>query len=179
MRKFTLIQEDYDLDRFSITRSQFVSYSRAIEKIICELYPAKIKFVQDIKLIGPLNCEKVEKRDFSIFNKANTNVTLMKYFVRTFTINNFQELLSLVEDRKLEFFAEGGMYFGEVRKILKITEDYGDRNEYISIDFIREVIKGKLGVDIDPMKSPSGSYDDIINGIDITFKLPSTGKEYS
>lgn len=178
MEKFTLIQENYNLERFWISRDQFISYSRFIENILLkEMYPEKVKTVQSLKLLGPLDCERRENRDFSIFHKINTNVTVMKYFVRKFKINSLEELMGLIESRKDEFFTEGTSYFNEIWNILKITESYGEKNEYISIDYIKGVIKDKLGLDINPLKSPSGSYDDMINGIDITFKI--NNKDYT
>ena len=170
MKKFTLIQENYDLERFSISREEFIKYRKEIERILLkDLYPDKVKYAEGLPLLGALPCERTEGRDFSIFHKVNTNVTLMRYFVKTFNINSFQALINLVNDKKSEFFIEGGKYFNEIRKILKITEDYGDRNEYVALEYIKQVIKSKLNLDVDPIKSPSGSFDDIINGVDIKF----------
>ena len=178
MKKFTLIQENYDLERFSISREEFIKYRKEIERILLkDLYPDKVKYAEGLPLLGALPCERTEGRDFSIFHKVNTNVTLMRYFVKTFNINSFQALMSLVNDKRNEFFIEGGKYFNEIRKILKITEDYGDRNEYIAIDYIKQVIKSKLNLDINPIKSPSGSYDDLINGVDAKFDI--NGKTYT
>jgi hypothetical protein len=178
MKKFTLIQENYDLERFSISRDQFISYRKEVEKILLkELYPDKVKYAEGIPLLGALPCEKSEGRDFSIFHKVNTNVTLMRYFVRTFNINSFQDLVNLVNVKKNDFFIEGGRYFNEIRKILKITEDYGDKNEYIALEYIKQVIKSKLNLEVNPIKSPSGSYDDLINGVDIKFDI--NGKSFT
>jgi hypothetical protein len=135
-----------------------------------------VKHVGGMKLLGHLRCEQNENRDFSIFHKINTNVTVMKYLTKTFNLNSFNELISLIDNRKLELFNEG-IYFSEIWKILKITEDYGDKNEYLSIEYIKNVIKEKLQQDITPLKSPSGSYDDMINGIDIRFEINK--KEYT
>lgn len=178
MKKFTLIQENYDLDRFSISREQFITYRKVIERILTkELYPDKVKYADGLHLLGPLNCEKAENRDFSIFGKINTNVMVMKYLVKTFSLSNFKELLDLVETKKKELFVEGSLYFSKIREILRITEDYGDRNEYLAISFIKSIIKSKLGVDVSPIKSPAGSYDDLINGIDVKFGV--NNKQYT
>lgn len=178
MKKFTLIQENYDLVRFSISREQFIKYRKTVERILIkELYPDKVKYVEGLSLLGALKCEEREGRDFSIFGKVNTNVTLMKYFVKTFNINNFQELLDLIETRKEDFFIEGSHYFNEIRKILKITEEYGEKNEYLSVDYIKTIIQSKLGLDINPIKSPPGSFDDMINGIDIKFNI--NGRDFT
>lgn len=178
MKKFTLIQENYDLERFSISREEFIKYRKEIERILLKvLYPDKVKYAEGLPLLGALSCEKSEGRDFSIFHKVNTNVMVMRYFVKTFNINSFQALINLVNDKKEEFFIEGGRYFNEIRKILKITEDYGDRNEYLAIEYIKQVIKSKLNLDVNPVKSPSGSYDDLINGVDAKFDIK--GKSYT
>lgn len=178
MKKFTLIQENYDLVRFSISREQFIKYRKRVEHILLkELYPDKVKLSEGLSLLGALDCEKKEGRDFSIFSKFNTNVTVMKYLVKTFNINNFQELMDLIEERKGEFMVEGSPYFKEIWKILKITEEYGDKNEYISLDYIQTVIKNKLGLEINPIKSKPGSFDDMIHGIDIKFNIK--GKDFT
>lgn len=172
MKKFTLIQENYDLVRFSISRREFIEYRKKVEYILLkELYPDRVKYVESLELLGPLDCESGEGRDFSIFGKFNTNVTVMKYLVRTFNLNSFQELMYLIEEKKGEFMVDGSPYFAEIWKILKITERYGDMNEYVSVDYIKNVISSKLNLDINPVKSKSGSFDDIINGIDIKFKI--------
>ena len=178
MKLFTLIQENYDLVRFSITRDQFLKYRKKIEHILLkELYSDRIKYSEGLPLLGALNCELKEGRDFSIFSKFNTNVTVMKYLVKTFNINNFNELMDLIEERKNEFLVEGSPYFKEIWKILKITEEYGDKNEYIAVDYIKNVIKNKLNIEINPIKSKPGSYDDMIKGIDIKFNI--NNKEYT
>lgn len=178
MVKFTLIQESYNLGRFSITRDQFITYRKTIENILLnEMYPNNVKVVDGIPLLTSLDCEKKENRDFSIFHKINTNVTVMKYLVKTFNLSNFNDLIELVVTRKNDLFIEGTVYFNEIHKILKITEEYGDRNELLSISYIKDVIKRKLNLDISPIKSPTGSYDDLINGIDIKFNL--NGRDFT
>lgn len=172
MKKFTLIQENYNLERFTITREQFITYRKTIESILLkDLYPEKSKHANGLTLLGPLNCEKGENRDFSIFGKINTNVMVMKYLVRTFKLNTFEDLLRLIEDRKRDFFIEGQPYFNEIWKLLKITESYGDQNEIVAVEYLKNVIKSKLNLDITPLRSPQGSYDDLINGIDIKFDI--------
>lgn len=178
MKKFTLIQENYNLVRFSISREEFIMYRKRVEKILLrELYPDRIKYVENLQLLGPLDCEKKEGRDFSIFSKFNTNVTVMKYIVRTFALNSFQELMDLIENRKEELMMEGSSHFNEVWRILKITEEYGDKNEYVSIDYIKNIIKSKLSLDINPIKSKPGTYDDMIYGIDIKFTI--NGRDFT
>lgn len=178
MRKFTLILEDYDLGQFSITRDQFITYRKTIENILLkELYPNNVRVVQGIPLLTPLNCEKNEGRDFSIFHKINTNVTVMKYLVKEFQLKNFDDLITLVVTRKNELFIEGSKYLIQIQKILKITEEYGDKNEYLALEYIKKVIKSKMSLDVSPTRSPTGSYDDLINGIDIKFN--ANGKEFT
>jgi hypothetical protein len=178
MKKFTLIQENYDLIRFTISKDQFFTYRSTIERILLkELYPNRAVHAEGLTFLGPFNCEKSEGRDFSVFNKMNTNIVAMKYLVEQFKINTFEDLLKLIEDRKEEFFTENTKYFNEIRRLLKMTESYGDRNEYLSIDYIKSVIKSKLGIDVNPTKLPLGSYDDMINGIDIKFIV--NGKTYT
>ena len=178
MRKFTLIQENYDLTRFSIDKDQLFRYRMVIDNILLkDLYPNRILHAEGIIFLGPFSCEKNEGRDFSIFNKMKTNLMVMKYLVNKFKVEKFEDLLKLVEDMKADFFTEGTNYFNEIRRLLKISESYGDKNEYLSIDYIKAVVKSKLGLDINPLKSQLGSYDDMINGIDIKFVV--NDKEYT
>lgn len=169
MKKFTLLTESYNLERFSITREEFLKYKNEIVLILNDMYKDYLKRYSVMTFICNLPFEN--GREISIINKISTNVMVLKHLVRTFNLKNFDDIITLVKTKKDELFKVGTNDFNEILKLLKITEKYGDANELIAIGKIKSVIKSKLNLDIDPIKSGNGSYEDLILGIDITFKI--------
>lgn len=169
MKKFTLLTESYNLERFSITREQFLRYKNEIVLILNDMYKDYLKKYSVMTFICNLPFEN--GREISIINKISTNVMVLKHLVRTFNLKSFDDIINLIKTKKDELFKVGTNDFNEILKLLKISEHYGDLNELIAIGKIKSVIKSKLNLDIDPVKSGNGSYEDLILGIDITFKI--------
>lgn len=110
-------------------------------------------------------------REISIINKIKTNVMVLKYLVRVFHLKNFEDIINLVKTKKEDLFQIGTPHFNQILHLLKVSEQSGDANELIALKKIKDVIKIKKNLDIDPVKSGNGSYEDLILGIDITFKI--------
>lgn len=178
MKKFSLILENYNLGRFTISRDQFNIYKREIDSILSNMYIDQMVSIPDFgSFVKPRKFEMSEGRYISILNKVNTNLALLSYFVRQFGLSNFDGVISLVRDRRDDLFSEDGQYLKNIVQIIKSTEEAGEKNEDLAIHYIKSVILSKLGTDITPQKVPTSSYKDLVLGIDIEFTIG--GKVYT
>lgn len=179
MNKYSLIKEGYDLGNLNISTNQFYEYKSFIDSTLSHLYgPTQRENIPDLGLfIKALPVEKTLGRDFSVLNKVNTNIAVLKFFVKEFNPVDFENLKYIISREKEEIFLESGKYFLEVMKIILSTESAGERNELLVMEYLKSVIKNKFGVDSEMKRSPTSSHKDLILGVDIEFNL--NGKEYT
>lgn len=181
MKSFLLIQEDITIGDFSITESQFREYMSFIDSIIKgDLYSSRdnVISVDGIEMIKALPSEVKRGRTISILNKVNTNRNLMSNISFKFKIKTFIGLKEFIQVNKVDLFTDNGRYFNEiVWNTIRKTEEVGEKNEEMVCVYIKDIMKSKYNVDVDPIREITSSYKDMILGIDITF--PYNGKEYT
>ena len=173
MKKFSIIKESINLDRFIISDSEFNQYKSKINNILkSELYSDNLDQVEGLTLVKALPYEVNQGRTFSVLNKVNTNILLLKKMVTMFGLNNFQDIISFVENNKIELFTQNGQYFESlVYKTIRHTEKIGEDNEDFVCNYLKFLAKQKYGQDITPVREVTSSYNDLILGIDITFQI--------
>ncbi len=179
MKRFSIINESVNLDRFIISDSEFNQYKSTIDNILkSELHNDKLVQVETLTLIKSLPYEANEGRHFSTLNKVNTNILLIKKMVNMFNLNNFQDILSFIKNNKVDLFTQNGQYFKSlVYKTIRQTEKIGEDNEDLVCQYLKHLAKKKFDQDIEPVREVTSSYKDLILGIDITF--PINGKDYT
>jgi hypothetical protein len=177
MKKFTKINEGYNLGRFFISDDDFKKYKNYINSLLRGMHSDKIVIINNLSLLKSLNFELKYGREFSVLNKVNTNILLLTKLVSLFKSNNIDDLLKSIEDNKTKLFSETGEYFNLVFNTIRYTEKKGEENEQMVNDYIRYLIKTKLGRDIIPFTEKTASYKDMILGIDITFNID--GRDYT
>jgi hypothetical protein len=173
MKRFSIINESVNLDRFIISDSEFNQYKSTIDNILkSELHNDKLVQVETLTLIKALPYEANEGRHFSTLNKVNTNILLIKKMVNMFNLNNFQDILSFIKNNKVDLFTQNGQYFKSlVYKTIRQTEKIGEDNEDLVCQYLKFLAKQKYGQDIEPIREVTSSYNDLILGIDITFQI--------
>jgi len=177
MKKFTSIRESYDLGAFTISSKEFDRYKNSINFLLKRLYIDHMIKVDYLNLIKALPYEKRFGREYSVLNKVNTNVVLLKKFVRMSNAKNIEELISFLYDNSEDFFKPDGKYFIEIYETIRNTERKGEENEEFVVDYIKDIIKRKYNLDIIPKREETSTYRDLILGIDVSFVL--NGKEYT
>lgn len=177
MKKFSLIKENINLGRFSITDAQFKTYMREVDSIRNSMYPGEIEEVEGLKLLKALPFEKRNGRDFSVLNKVNTNRLLMSRFIQNYNIGSFNELLDFIKINKDNIFRQDGSMFKLVWDTIRQTEKAGEENEELVANYIKSLAKSIYNEDIEVKREVTSSYNDLILGIDITFTLK--GKDYT
>ena len=180
MKTFTSInEENINLGKFEITEDQFRHYKNFIINILNQqLYSSHLEEIKGLGFfVKALKDDATEGRDFTIFNKCNTNITLLRWIVNLSKCETFDELRGFIYNNKRALFIEGGQYFDQVRKILVSTETQGNLNEKFAADYIKFIVKKNLNIDITPTTSVPMSKDDMIYGIDIKFTI--NNKEYT
>ncbi len=179
MNRYSQINEDYDLGKLKITTNQFYNYKSFIDSILNLLYdPSKRENIPDLGLfIKALPSEKSDGREFSILNKINTNLAVLRFLVKELDPIDYDNLKYIINDLKNDIFFEDGKYFQEIRRIIKGTESVGERNEILVMEYIKNIVKVKFNQDVEMRRSPTSSYKDLILGVDVEFNL--NGKEYT
>ena len=171
MKKFSLIKENINLGRFSITDNEFKIYMREVDSIKNSMYPDEIEEVEGLKLLKALPFEKRNGRDFSVLNKVNTNRLLMTKFIQNYNIGSFNELIDFIRTNKDSIFKQDGSIFQLVWNTIRQTEKAGEENEELVAKYIKALAKSVYGEDIEVKREVTSSYNDLILGIDITFTL--------
>ena len=171
MNKFSQIKENINLGRFSVTDNQFKTYMREVDSIKNSMYPDDIEEIENLKLLKALPFEKRNGRDYSVLNKVNTNRLLMTKFVKNYNINSFQELINFIKTNKDNIFNQDGSMFQLVWNTIRETEKVGEENEELVVKYIKALAKSVYNEDIEVKREVTSSYNDLILGIDITFKL--------
>lgn len=177
MNKFSLIKENINLGRFSITDYEFNTYMREVDSIKNSMYPDIIEEVEGLKLLKALPYEKKNGRDYSILNKVNTNRLLMTRFIQNYNIESFKDLIDFIKNNKDNIFRQDGSMFQLVWNTIRQTERAGEENEELVVKYIKAIARSVYGEDIEVKREITSSYNDLILGIDITFTLNS--KEYT
>ena len=177
MNKFSLIKENINLGKFSITHDEFKTYMREVDSIKNSMYPDEIEEVEGLKLLKALPYEKKNGRDYSILNKVNTNRLLMTRFIQNYNVGSFKELIDFIKKNKDNIFRQDGSMFQLVWNTIRQTEKAGEENEELVAKYIKSLAKSVYGEDIEVKREVTSSYNDLILGIDITFTLNS--KEYT
>jgi hypothetical protein len=177
MKKFSIIKENINLGRFSITDNDFKVYMREVDSIKNSMYPSEIEDVEGLKLLKALPFEKRNGRDFSVLNKVNTNRLLMTRFIQNYNIRSFNELIDFIRTNKDSIFKQDGSMFELVWNTIRQTEKAGEENEELVVEYIKALAKSVYNEDIEVKREVTSSYNDLILGIDITFTLKE--KEYT
>ena len=177
MNKFSLIKENINLGRFSITDNEFKTYMREVDSIKNSMYPGEIEEVEGLKLLRALPFEKRHGRDFSVLNKVNTNRLLMSRFIQNYNIGSFNDLINFIKTNKDNIFKQDGSMFQLVWETIRQTEKASEENEEMVANYIKVLAKSVYNEDIEVKREVTSSYNDLILGIDITFTLK--GKKYT
>lgn len=178
MKKFTSINESYDLGKFTISDSEFDRYKNSINFLLRRIHIDNIVKIDHLKLIRALPYERRIGRDYSVLNKVNTNVVLLKNFARMSNSKNIEELISFLYDNSDDFFTQEGKYFFDVVfKTIRNTEKKGEENEEFVVEHIKNIMRSKYDLDVIPKREETSSYRDLLLGIDISFIFK--GKEYT
>jgi len=181
MKSFSKLNEEViNLERFELTETQFREYQDLIYEVLQKgLYVHKVEAIVGLGLfIKALSDDEKEGRDFSILNKVNTNITLLRWLVtKLFKVNAFYELKAKIRENKFALFTPDGRFYSQVRNILVNTERQGILNEEFAARRLKFAIKKILNVDVDPKVTTPMSREDMINGVDITFTL--NDKQYT
>lgn len=176
MNKFSIINEDMSLGKFSINDKEFKQYMNLINSILKnDMYKDNLETIDTITLIKGTPYEIKQGREFSILNKVNTNRTLMTNLIKKFGILDFNELLEFVKMHKEDLFKNDGKFFSIVWETIRSTETIGEKNEDLVVDYIKALVKSKYNIDITPLREITASRNDLIFGIDIIFNV--NGKE--
>lgn len=177
MKKFTKINESYDLKSFVMSNNDFHTYKNFINSLLWKMHENNLVKVNDLILIKALPAELRYVREYSVLNKVNTNILLLRKLTSLFDANNTQDLMQKISYNKDNLFYENGKYFYIVFQTIRSTEKKGEENEEIVSDYIKNLVQNKFNKNIKPTIEPTASYKDMILGIDITFNID--GKDYT
>jgi len=179
-----LIKENNDtnLGKFVINKREFSQYMNQIKKILAFMYPKsdyETITTEDgsITVLKALQSEKDAGRDYSVLNKVNTNIKLMIRLVNKFDLKSFVELVMFVRANREDLFTDNGKYFHIVYDTIRSTELVGEKNEERACEHIKDIIKKRFSIVVDPVREVTSSYKDMVLGIDITFTIK--GKDYT
>jgi hypothetical protein len=172
MDKFSVIQENHNLGKFSITREQLNYYKSEVNKILQDLYRGDLITEDGFgTFVKPQSFEPTPNRHISILNKVNTNLKYLSYLANSFNLNTIGEVISFINENRSELFTKDGKYISNLLKIIRGTEIEGERNENLASRYIKSLIKEKKNVEVNPIISPVSSRKDLIDGIDIEFQI--------
>ena len=175
MLKFSILNENHNLGRFIISRQQMGYYKSEINKILQDLYKDSLINEPGFgTFVKPQKFEPTPNRHISILNKVNTNIKFLSLLVEKFKLNSIGEVVSFVSDNKKDLFLEGGEYLPILIKTIRSTELEGEKNEELASRYLKSVIFEKTNKSIDPKISPISSRKDLIDGIDIEFKIDNS-----
>jgi len=177
MKKFSLIKEDINLGRFSISNNEFRKYMNEVDSIKQSMYPNEIEEIDGMKLLKALPFEKRNGRDYSVLDKVNTNRLLMTRFIQNYNLRSFDDLLNFIKTNKDQIFKQDGSIFNLVWETIRQTEKAGEENEELVANYIKELAKSLYNEDIEVKREVTSSYKDAVLGIDITFTIK--GKDYT
>lgn len=177
MKKFTEINESYDLKSFVMSDNDFQTYKNFIKSLMLQMHENNLVKVNGLNLIKALPTESKYGREYSVLNKVNTNIMLLDKLTSLFGANSTQDLMRKINYHKDNLFYENGKYFDLVLQTIRYTEKKGEENEEMVCDYIKNLIQNKFGKNITPFREPTASYKDMILGIDITFNID--GKDYT
>jgi hypothetical protein len=158
----------FTIDNMGVTHIKHSKYKRLIDHILSELYSDRI-FV-DGSFYVPAQLFDNKGSYVSIINRAIGNITIIKWLMRDFNFNTFDELISFVENNKIDLFKQGGLYFDNLLTILKISERKGIRNEKKAIKYIKHYLKSK-NLNFKIRQTPLYSREDIFEGKDLIITI--------
>lgn len=177
MDKFSLIQENYNLGKFTISREQLNYYKSEVDKILRGLYSNDlITEVNFGTFVKPQSFEPTPNRYISILNKVNTNLRYLSYLVDSFDLGSIRDVIKFVSDNKEDLFTKNGKYLSNLLEIIRGTESEGEKNEELASRYIKHVILEKKDIIVNPEISPISSKKDLVDGIDIEFQIGSSRK---
>ena len=177
MLKYSILENTVNLHKFSLSDEQFQEYKRLIRDTLAELYPHLLTRLNGMEFVSALNRDKAEGRDFSILGTTRTNISVLIWMVREFKLESFDDIKKFIHEKKSDLFREDGKYYNKLRSILLATEKQGILNEEFAIQYIKKVVMQKLGVEIEPVRTPPMSKEDMIDGVDVKFDI--NGKTYT
>lgn len=177
MKKFTEINESYDLKSFVMSDNDFQTYKNFINSLMRQMQGNNLVQVNGLNLIKALPTELKYGREYSVLNKVNTNIMLLGKLTSLFAANSTQDLMQKISYHKDDLFYENGKYFDLVLQTIRYTEKKGEENEEMVCDYIKSLVQNKFGKNITPFREPTASYKDMILGIDITFSIDE--KDYT
>ncbi len=177
MHRFSVIQENHNLGKFSITREQLNYYKSEVNKILQELYKNDLVIESNFgTFVRPQPFEPTPGRHISILNKVNTNLRYLSHLIDSFNLNSIGEVVKFINDNKIDLFTKDGKYLPQLIKSIRSTEYDGEQNENLASNYIKSVVLKKSNVSIDPIISPVSSRKDLIDGIDIEFQIGQSRK---
>ena len=171
MKKFTEINESYDLKSFVMSNNDFQTYKNFINSLMRQMHENSLVQVNGLTLIKALPTELKYGREYSVLNKVNTNIMLLGKLTSLLGSNSTEDLMQSITQHKNDLFSENGKYFYLVFQTIRYTEKKGEENEEMVCDYIKNLVQNKFGKTIKPFREPTASYKDMILGIDITFNI--------
>ncbi len=175
MYKFSLIQEDHNLGKFSITREQLSYYKYEVNEILQTIYKDDLVVESGFgTFVKPQSFEPTPNRHISILNKVNTNLRYLSYLINTFSLNSIGDVIKFINDNKNDLFTKDGKYISSLVTTIRGTELEGEKNEELASQYIKSVILSKLNKSINPKISPISSKKDLVDGIDIEFQIDNS-----
>jgi hypothetical protein len=177
MDKFSIIRENHNLGKFSISKVELNKYRQEVDKIIHSMYADDMIIENGFgSFVKPQSFEPTPNRHISILNKANTNLKYLSYLVDNFELNSINEVINFINDRKDDLFSKNGKYLSHLVSLIRSTEQAGERNEELASRYIKSIILEKTNTIVNPIISPVSSKKDLVDGIDIEFQIGSSRK---
>lgn len=175
MKKSSKILETVQLGLFDLNKEEFDQYKNKVNRYLHQIYPQKIN-IDGMIFVATQKFDE-QTRIKSIINYANTNITLIKSLVKIFSIESTAELFNVIDENYKDLFLPNGQYFENTLRILRRTEQIGVENELLAAMFLQNVIKQKLGIDVEVKRTNTDSKEDLIEGIDLFFSI--SGERYT
>jgi hypothetical protein len=184
MNKFSQIVTESNSSNFVLSNDEMTSYKNFINELLNQNYPENIINIstesKPVLVYKAYNYEKSKMpgREYSVLGKVNTNKRLITKIWEKFNIQDFRHLKNLVRKLSKDLFDENGKFFKSnptgfsVWDTIRETEISGETNE----DFVCGFIKELYGESSNPIREVTSSYNDMILGIDITFKVDGIEK---
>jgi predicted transcriptional regulator len=173
MKKLSQILENVVVGKLNLTDNEFNEYKKKVDSIVAEFYSDMVKWVkaegQSMKMMNILPNEEGKNRECSLMTKCNTNLSLLRKIIDWYNVNSFEELINTLNNNKEELFLSTGSKFNDVFKILEKTTELGNIAEDLVRDEFKNLMKKKYDIDVLVYRSPEGSADDMLRGIDVWF----------
>jgi hypothetical protein len=180
MEKFTQKISENTNYNSPLSKSEFEQYKTFINNLLEEFNKENLVLIETpgrkpVKVYNAYDYEKSQMpgREYSVLGKVNTNKLLIEEIWKKFNIKDFNHLKNFIKKYCKDLFGESGRFFKSkpgkfsVWDIVRFTEKRGEENE----EFVSEFIIKLFGPESNPIREVTSSYKDMVEGIDITFKL--------